>query len=150
VTKAGEWKLGGKMSRNKGQRGEREALGLIAGWLLEVAPDQCPELKRNLMQSREGGHDLVGLDWLAIEVKRQEALAVGSWWKQTVRQAGADKVPFLMWRQNRTPWRFRVRLSALHGLTPTCGQSVVVCDLDQEAAKLWLQHEFYWREVATL
>lgn len=145
--------LAGKMSRSKGQRGEREALVLLTTWLEEVVPDRCPELKRNLMQSREGGHDLVGIDWLAIEVKRHERLSVESWWGQTLKQAERrpGSVPFLMYRQNRMPWRFRVQTTALHpGPTPDapCGQSALVCDLSLHHAKLWLQHEYYWREVA--
>lgn len=139
--------MAGKMSRNKGARGEREAIALLATWLMEVTPDRCPELKRNLMQSREGGHDLVGLDWLAIEVKRHETLQISGWWRQTVDQAQKQNaLPFLMYRQNRTAWRFRVQITAVHGP----GTSTVVGDLDLANAKSWLQHEFYWREVAVI
>jgi hypothetical protein len=34
------------------------------------------KLRRNLMQTREGGHDICGLDHLAIEVKRCETLEI--------------------------------------------------------------------------
>ena len=138
--------MSGRMARNKGARGEREAIALLAGWLTEVVPDRCPELKRNLMQSREGGHDLVGLDWLAVEVKRHETLSVGSWWKQTVAQADRlGAVPFLMYRQNRTPWRFRIRLPVVYGGQAT---GLLAADVDAASAKIWLQHEFYYRCVA--
>lgn len=86
-------------ARQKGQEGEREVIKLLA--------ECCGEditLKRNLMQSMEGGYDIVGLDWLALEVKRQETLDIENWWKQTLRQAGDNRIPVLLYRQNRKQW----------------------------------------------
>lgn len=93
----------GKFSRDKGQRGEREVIQLLQPVVNRVFAEvgrEPPKLERNLMQSREGGHDLVGLEWLALEVKRHETLSVGSWWEQTKKQAGTSKVPVLFYRQN--------------------------------------------------
>lgn len=142
--------MAGNMSRGKGQRGEREAATVFAEWSLPVCDymgEAGIELKRNLMQSRQGGYDLVGLDWLALEVKRHETLSVGAWWTQTLKQAGPGQIPVLMYRQNRTPWRFRVRLKSAH-FAP-CGQfsttSELVADLVADQAKLWYQHELYIR-----
>lgn len=118
--------MAGNMSRNKGQRGEREGAALLMLWSNEVLAHlreayvkedslDCYEdivFNRNLAQTREGGYDLVGLDWLAVEVKRHETLNVTGWWKQTVEQAKPDQIPFLMYRQNRTEWKFRVRINA--------------------------------------
>jgi hypothetical protein len=106
------------------------------------------ELTRNLTQTREGGYDVVGLDWLALEVKRHENLQVSQWWKQTLRQARPDQVPMLMYRQNRTPWRFRVLGTTAH-YSP-CGQfsgttDRLTLDLSSEEAKRWFQVEFWVR-----
>ena len=105
------------MSRNKGQRAEREVVKLlqpvvIAAWN-EVGRDgPAPSLERNLMQAHKGGHDLLGLDWIAIEVKHQEQFAVASWWQQTKEQAikasqqGVAQVePVLFYRKNNVQWR---------------------------------------------
>ena len=139
--------MAGLMSRNKGKTGEREARDLLLEWLGPVYVKfgvPLPELERNLMQSRNGGHDLVGLPWLAVEVKRQEQTQFGSWWKQTVAQAGVGQIPFLLWRGNRQPWRFRVRLKTYHGVGPF-GLQTVDADLDAAGARLWVQTEALWR-----
>lgn len=136
--------------RDKGQRGEREAAGLVMAWAEEVTAGHglaSIELARNLQQARAGGYDLVGIDWLALEVKRHENLQVSQWWKQAVKQAGPGQTPFLMYRQNRTPWRFRVQLTAAH-YSP-CGQSSgtsqVVADLAEDQARIWFQNELWVR-----
>jgi len=86
-------------ARQKGQEGEREIIRLLS----EVC-EKTVELRRNLAQTREGGYDIVGLEWLAMEVKRQETLDVENWWKQTLRQAGEGQHPVLLYRQNRKAW----------------------------------------------
>ena len=62
-------------------------------------------LKRNLMQSAEGGYDLIGLSFLALEVKRQEILSLPAWWRQTTKQAACGQSPVLWFKQSRKPWR---------------------------------------------
>ena len=85
----------GAASRNKGARGEREAAKLLLGWLAEAGIDA--DIHRNADQTRSGGFDLVGLPWLAVEVKRAETLRQGDWWRQTVAQAKhAGRLPVLM------------------------------------------------------
>ena len=142
--------MAGAMSRGKGARGEREAKALVLGWAEPVyrhAGVEPPTLERNLMQSRSGGFDLVGIPWLALEVKRQENPQLPAWWRQTVRQSGEGQVPFLMWRGNRQSWRFRVLVNCAHG-APHCGQwgiTALPVDMDSEAAKAWFQAEVWWR-----
>jgi len=87
-----------RASRQKGQRGEREICKLLAEKL-------GGEYKRNLMQTQEGGYDVLGLDGYAIEVKFQEKLQVEKWWKQTVEQASVERLPVLFFRRSREPWR---------------------------------------------
>ena len=88
----------GKMQRNKGAAGERE--------VAKILNDELGiELVRNLEQTRNGGHDLIGLDGWAIEIKRQEQLSINTWWKQTTDQAErAGAKPALFYRQSRKPW----------------------------------------------
>jgi len=94
--------------RAKGANGEREA----AKWLqLNFGLANCPQ--RNLEQVRSGGHDLVGFEPFAFEVKRCEAVSLRKWWLQCVTSASKlHMVPVVMFRQNNKPWRFLI--SAKH------------------------------------
>ncbi len=106
--------MGGAMSRNKGQRGEREVIALLQNQVTlayaamrnegyELGTE--PRLQRNTIQSDRGGYDIAGLKWMALEVKFQETLHVDAWWKQTVEQSGKGQEPVLVYRQSRQPWR---------------------------------------------
>lgn len=121
--------MGGKMARSKGQRGEREVAKLLQPVVNEVyvaAGFAPPLFKRNLMQSREGGYDIVGLDWLALEVKRQETLNVNTWWKQTIEQAGEKQTPVLIYRKNHGKWRVMMYGVLLCNFRDIDGMSVPV------------------------
>jgi len=89
-------------ARNKGASAEREVIKLLEPLVRDFGEGK---LFRNLEQTRSGGHDIIGLDWLALEVKRQETLSLDAWWQQTVQQAGESRVPVLIYRQSRQPWR---------------------------------------------
>jgi hypothetical protein len=83
------------MARNKGQRGEREVIAVLQPIVNRVYLKysfEPPLLKRNLLQTREGGFDIMGLEWMALEVKYQEHENVNGWWRQTCKQAGTDLV----------------------------------------------------------
>lgn len=124
-------------NRAKGAGGERELAALLTGWAGEVG--MAVQLARNLEQVRGGGHDLIGLECygLAVEVKRVEALALGAWWRQAVRQAeqAGNLIPVLAWRQNRRPWGFRIR-AWVH----PCNQPLDI-DLELPQFKLWFVHK---------
>lgn len=97
-------------AKAKGANGERELAALLTTMARQAGV--ALDLSRNLEQTRGGGHDLTGLESfdMAVEVKRVEAMAINSWWDQAVRQGkAAGCTPVLAWRQNRKPWRFRVR-----------------------------------------
>lgn len=130
--------------RSKGQRGEREVADMFGAWASEVTSlldaDEI-RFKRNLMQSRQGGYDIIGLEWLALEVKRQETLSLPAWWRQTLKQAQCGQTPLLAWKQNRVPWRFRVALTTYHH----GGLGTAVADLDLDNAKLWFKNELWYR-----
>lgn len=149
--------MGGNMSRNKGQRGEREAAALLMEWATPVVdavrslPDGAERLLddvvlvRNLMQSRAGGYDIDGLPWLALEVKRHETLSVPAWWRQTLDQTGKDQVACLMYRMNRTQWRFKVRLLVGHYGKVVTGVSSLDVEMSIDEAKKWFKSELYYR-----
>ena len=89
-------------SRNKGRRGEREVIEVIKT-LTDI------QLEVNYSQTYGGGHDLLGAEPYAIEVKRRKTITQGDvrqWWVQTWEQA--DKVsliPCLWYRADRQQWQ---------------------------------------------
>lgn len=98
----------GLMQRNKGKRGEREVISILQPVVDEVYSAhglEPPKLKRNQNQSDGGGYDIVGLDFLALEVKYHERAQVLAWWRQAERQAGPGQLPVLFWRSNGLSWR---------------------------------------------
>lgn len=104
--------------RAKGQSGEREVADMLNFIIyqvmkeLEFPEEEClkgiQSVQRNQNQSAVGGNDLSNCLGLSIEVKRQEQLSVGTWWRQCVAAAERNnEMPVLMYRQNRKPWRVR-------------------------------------------
>jgi hypothetical protein len=101
--------------RNKGANGEREVKDKFIAAMRWIEAAYIPQgefpseaVKRNSTQSDRGGHDLLGVPGLSIEVKRQEAVSLGSWWEQCQMQAKRlGGCPTLIWRQNNRPWRVR-------------------------------------------
>jgi len=100
--------------RTKGQEGEREVAKLLNGIVAAVRSESNlpayatnDELfQRNQNQSAVGGSDLSCPMPLEIEIKRQEALSINTWWKQTVASAERTQgIPILMFRQNHKKWR---------------------------------------------
>ena len=137
-------------ARNKGASGERELAMLLMGWGLEIGVKL--DLERNLEQWRSGGHDLIGVPGLAIEVKRVEVLAVASWWQQAVRQAERVKaVPMLAYRGNRKPWRFMVRapVSFLDPTGAAVSSAWLDVDMDVVQAAIWYKG-YLWNRVKPL
>lgn len=99
---------------NKGKRAEREVINIlqpIVAITYRAANIKPPVLQRNTIQSDDGGCDLVGLEWLALEVKHQETFHLNDWWQQTVVQAyrgGKQRVPVLWYKKNNVRWRVRM------------------------------------------
>lgn len=141
--------MAGRSSKSKGKRGEYEGRDLIQKWATDVYAELGlvpPVLQRNVEQVRGGGFDIVGIDWLALEIKRQETAHLNAWWAQTLRQAGPGMLPVLMWRQNRSPWAFRVRMRCLCGdPNKRMGIQEITADLTLAEAHLWLRQEIFWR-----
>jgi hypothetical protein len=97
-------------------------------------PDR--KIKRNTLQSDSGGYDLLGVPWLAAEVKFQENWNFKAYWDQTTRQARPDQVPVLFYRKTRVKWR--VRMVAHLPLGLDCGQAIVA-DMSIEAFLAWFR-----------
>jgi len=96
--------MSGKFSRDKGKRAEHEFSNLFE----EMTGIK---LHRNLSQTRDAGHDLDGIDWMALEIKNQKVLKTGEWWRQTIAQAsGSEKVPVLAYKIPYSGWRIIVPL----------------------------------------
>lgn len=96
-------------SRAKGSAGERELINEMEAWL---GPWVKQQVKRNLEQTRNGGHDLVGLGRWALECKRYKEATesdIEGWWHQAVTQAHlVGKTPVLAYRLDRRSWRVRI------------------------------------------
>lgn len=93
-------------SRAKGANGEREFANEINGYL------GGQHLRRNLVQSRQGGADYETVGGCAVEVKRREKPAWGPWMRQAAEQAGAaGATPVLVWRANKQPWQVWVQMT---------------------------------------
>ena len=93
--------------RTKGQEGEREvarALNSIIETVLIKHGHNLPSrpiIQRNQNQSAVGGSDLTNPFNLGIEVKRQEALAINTWWNQCLAACKTDGCePMVIYRQN--------------------------------------------------
>jgi len=102
--------MGGTSSQNKGKKGEREVVAILQPLVSQVYIGMgldAPLLQRNLLQSHRGGCDIVGLEWLALEVKLQEQFAVDAWWQQTLDQCGQRQRPVLFYRKNNVQWKVR-------------------------------------------
>lgn len=127
--------------RTKGADGERQLateLNLIVNTVLQAqgyaVPDK-PVIQRNQNQTAVGGKDLVGTFGLAIEVKRQEALSVNTWWVQCCASATAlQEFPVLIFRQNGKKWRV-----ILNSWVQLPGQAAIQVrsEIDYDTFKAW-------------
>lgn len=116
----------GSLSIQKGKRAERQIATLLNVEIDRVCSNlgvDTTKLKRNLAQTQQGGFDLEGLDWIAIEIKHHAKAQMSSWWDQTLRQAepiyslvgngttrtGAyRREPVLIWKLNGQKWNVRM------------------------------------------
>jgi hypothetical protein len=131
--------------RQKGATGEREIaddLNYIVNCIyqeLGLALPTKPVVQRNQNQSAVGGKDLIGTFGLAIEVKRQEQLAINTWWKQCAASAlEAEEKPVLLFRQSKQKWRCVV-LVDLPIPSDSHAFMTVRAEIDYEAFKSWFR-----------
>lgn len=102
--------------RQKGAGGEREICDMMnpiiqrvmrsMDYTAEEVAKAANTVQRNQNQTAVGGNDLTNTFGLSIEVKRQEALSINTWWKQTIDAAERNKEhPVLLYRQNGKKWQ---------------------------------------------
>lgn len=135
--------------RQKGAEAEREVMKILnaivqevrtVNGLAEFATEDLP-FQRNQNQSAVGGDDLTNPFKLSIEVKRQEALSINTWWKQCVSSAcRSDGYAILIFRQSRKPWR--VMLSAPIPVSPHVSIGPVRVEIDIDTFRTWFR-EYY-------
>lgn len=117
----------GAGSRNKGKAGEREVINLLQPVVTEVyeAFDRdAPLLQRNTLACDAGGFDVVGLEWLALEIKNHATGYQKAWWEQCLAQAGHATVPVLFYRRANVSqderWQVRMFCKLCEGLIVPC------------------------------
>ena len=114
--------MAGNSSRNKGITGEREVIHLLQPIVnkicLKLGVQDIPLLERNTLQCNKGGNDIAGLDWIALEVKRQESEVRLDWWEQVLKNCKTGQVPVLLYRQSRKPWRVQMFAALTYGSQP--------------------------------
>lgn len=137
--------------RQKGAEGERQVAKILNSIIQSVMEQlEYPEeeieaaktaVQRNQNQSAVGGNDLSNTFGMSIEVKRQEQLAVNTWWKQTLEAANRNnELPVLIYRQNRKPWRIRT-FAYLHvpseAVSGGWANTQAVVEFDEKQFKSW-------------
>jgi len=85
-------------SRRKGAGGEREVRDVLRSHNIEA--------RRDGRLDEDLDHGLVGYH---LEVKRRERYEIDSWLAQAERDAG-DRIPVVVFRKSREPWRVILRL----------------------------------------
>ncbi len=96
------------MQRAKGATGERTVGNMFK--------EHGFDAKRNLMQTSEGGFDLLitGVP-IAVEIKNHKKLNINAWWKQTTAQATDGLIPVLIYHiPNTSRWLVQMPLSAVN------------------------------------
>lgn len=93
------------MQRRKGANGEREIARILRAHGFSGQ-------RTALLQTHgvAGAADVTGLPGIHIEVKRAEALRIEQWCRQAEAECG-EKVPVVMWRRSRQPWRVTLPLA---------------------------------------
>ena len=95
-------------ARNKGASGERELIKLLQRCVDNAGVTAT--LGRNLEQTRSGGVDIVGIDWLSGEIKRCEVLQLEKWWSKLLSLTTAEQTPVLFYRRNQEQWSVRCKV----------------------------------------
>lgn len=129
-------------AKAKGRAGEIEILGTLSNIMVaEYRERGWPIPEGGLLRRGPTGKDIVGLSWLAPEIKRHEQcndFHVEMWWAQAKKNAGLNAMPVLFWRPNFSPWHVRMfgRLDLANG-----GAVKGTVDITLELFCLWFTHE---------
>lgn len=88
-------------SRDKGANGERELANLIK--------DRGYNVRRGQQYNGLEGEDVVGLDYIHIEVKRVEQLNIDKALEQSIRDSKGNQMPAVFHRKNHKKWKVTLR-----------------------------------------
>lgn len=89
-------------SRNKGKKGERE--------LANILKDYGYDCRRGQQYNGLDGEDVVGLDYIHIEVKRVQALNLDEAMEQAKRDSKDNQMPAVFHRKNNKKWKVTMDL----------------------------------------
>ena len=108
----------GKLSRDKGKTGEREAAHKLS---------QLLGVRFHRTAQHKGNHNAADIDSdngtrLHLEIKRSERLRLYDALDQAANDSGADDVPVVLHRPNRRPWVAIVYLDDLTRLVDAVGE----------------------------
>lgn len=96
--------MGGKRSRDKGARFEREAAALFRALTGLDGIRRGRQDNKNRFVGSSHESDVAGVPGLWIEAKHVQVTAPGSWWKQACRDAdGTGLEPIVIFRRDRGP-----------------------------------------------
>ncbi len=137
--------------RQKGAEGERQVIKMLTPIITQVMTEmEFPQEKidaamkmvqRNQNQSAVGGNDLSNTFGMSIEVKRQEQLAINTWWQQCETAAlRNNELPVLIFKQNNKPWRF-ITYGFLHAPADNGGWTSVRArvEFNEDTFKSWFR-----------
>jgi len=137
--------------RAKGAEGERQVIKMLTPIIIQVMTEmEFPQEKidaamkmvqRNQNQSAVGGNDLSNTFGMSIEVKRQEQLAINTWWTQCETAANRNnELPVLIFKQNNKPWRF-ITYGFLHAPSENGGWTSVRArvEFNEDTFKSWFR-----------
>lgn len=103
------------MAKQKGKRGENAAIELlqpIVDNIYAIHNRRPPIISRNSTSWKQGKFDVIGLHWLALEIKNVEAdnnHNLDKWWQQAKEQAIDGRTPVLMYKKAHKPFRVRMK-----------------------------------------
>ena len=98
----------------KGAQGERDVLAAFRDVMRNVEDELTHDghkivarsgfATRKRLEKGTSNRDLGNIPLIAIEVKRNEKLAVSAMFAQALKQTDAGELPVLVYRRNREPW----------------------------------------------
>jgi Holliday junction resolvase len=101
----------GKMSREKGKRGERELASKLRGYGYDCRRGQQ-------FSGANGDADVVGLPGVHLEVKRTERLSLYDAIAQAISDAREGEIPVVAHRKNNAEWVMIIRLDDFMKIYP--------------------------------
>jgi hypothetical protein len=129
-------------AKAKGRAGEMEILAMLSNIIKEEYSKRgWPWPEHGVLRRGPNGKDIVGLAWLAPEVKRHETIndyKLEMFWAQAKENAKNGADPVLLWRQNNSCWKVR-----MFGKLVFCDGGAVRCpvDITYEDFLLWFKHK---------